>query len=86
MFECDGSFDVKLIDLSLSIEKFNYRDGQEDKMFEMYSKMMPIFRPPELLSKKKKYSEKADIWSAGCIIFNMVTGIPPFYESDLSAL
>jgi serine/threonine protein kinase len=48
--------------------------------------MPPVFKAPELISQKKKYSQKCDIWSAGCIIFNMVTGIPPFYESDLFAL
>jgi serine/threonine protein kinase len=46
----------------------------------------PVFRAPELLTLKKKYHESVDIWACGCIIFNMVTGIPPFYESDDSAL
>ena len=48
---------------------------------------MPItFRAPELLPKKKTYSEAADIWSLGCIIFNMSTGIPPFYDTNIDAL
>jgi len=49
-------------------------------------RMPPVFKAPELLSLKKRYGFECDIWSAGCIIFNMVTGIPPFYESDTSAL
>lgn len=38
------------------------------------------------MTNKKSYDEAVDIWSCGCIIFNMVTGIPPFYESDISGL
>lgn len=48
--------------------------------------MSPVFIAPELLPSRKTYDEKCDIWSLGCIIFNMVTGIPPFYESDCAAL
>ena len=38
------------------------------------------------MHKYKHYDESVDIWSCGCIIFNMVTGIPLFYESDISGL
>lgn len=61
-------------------------DKSEDILFEEYSKFPPIFRAPELMTKNKRYDEKVDIWSCGCLIFNMVTGIPPFYDSDSSAL
>ena len=43
-------------------------------------------RAPELLDKIKNYDESVDIWSLGCIIYNMVTGIPPFYDSDESQM
>lgn len=39
-----------------------------------------------MFTAKKSYNKSVDIWSAGCLIFNIVTGIPPFYESEESAL
>ena len=38
------------------------------------------------MAKKKVYSEACDIWSLGCIIFNMNTGIPPFFDYDFSIM
>ena len=86
MFEEKESYDIKLVDLSLAMEKKYYKEGHGDTMFEEYQRLPIIFRPPELLTTKKRYSELVDIWSCGCIIFNMVTGIPPFYDYDKSAL
>ena len=45
-----------------------------------------IYQAPELMSVNKVYSYSADIWAVGCLIYNMVTGIPPFYEKDDKAL
>jgi len=80
------SHDVKLVDLSLAIEKWTVRDDQPDPLFDHYSKLSPVFRAPELFGQKKSYSEQVDVLVFGCIIFNMFAGIPPFYESDISAL
>ena len=44
--------------------------------------MNKLFLAPELLHKYMTYDFSADIWSLGCMIFNMVTGIPPFYDDD----
>lgn len=86
VFEEVDTLDIKLMDLSLAIQKKDYVDSRQDYLFEEYQRMPAIFKAPELLTLKKTYDEQVDIWSAGCIIFNMVTGIPPFYESDESAL
>lgn len=39
----------------------------------------PIYTAPEIL-RKQPYNEKVDIWSAGVILFNMVTGYQPFFS------
>ena len=44
---------------------------------------------PELLppvnrwkAPRRWFNEKTDMWTLGCIIFNMGTGVPPFYVND----
>lgn len=37
----------------------------------------PLYMAPEIL-KGQKYSSKADLWSVGTILFEMITGKPPF--------
>ncbi len=86
VFEGLESWDIKLMDLSLAIEKWQYRENSMDGLFDNYAKLQPLYRAPELFAAKKKYDEAVDMWSMGCLIFNMVTGVPPFYESDEAAL
>jgi len=38
-------------------------------------------RAPEMLIPNAEYTNKVDSWSCGVILFNMVTGVPPFFES-----
>ena len=81
IFEHEKCFDIKLVDLSLALETADYIDNDQDIIFQEFQREAPVFLAPELFTIKKKYTQAVDIWSAGCIIFNMVTGIPPFYES-----
>lgn len=45
----------------------------------------PLYMGVEVLGKKK-YGKPADIWSAGCIFYEMCTGKTPFTGGDLSDL
>lgn len=48
------------------------------------------FSAPEMLprmdylkrnrKKGRLYDQKVDVWTVGCLIYNMLTGVPPFYE------
>ena len=41
--------------------------------------LLPPFeflKNPEL----RHYNEQVDVWTLGCIVFNMITGVPPFVE------
>lgn len=38
----------------------------------------PEYLAPEIV-KKQQYGRACDYWSFGCVIYEMLTGIPPFY-------
>lgn len=40
--------------------------------------MSHLHRPPELLLGAQSYGPEIDMWSAGCIMFEMLTGKPLF--------
>ncbi|XP_048379325.1 serine/threonine-protein kinase Nek10 isoform X2 [Stegostoma tigrinum] len=44
-----------------------------------------LYSCPEIV-KSEPYGEKADIWAAGCILYQMATLNPPFYSSNMLSL
>ncbi|XP_055516439.1 serine/threonine-protein kinase Nek10 isoform X1 [Leucoraja erinacea] len=44
-----------------------------------------LYSCPEVV-KSEPYGEKADIWAAGCILYQMATLNPPFYSSNMLSL
>jgi serine/threonine protein kinase len=68
----DGA--IKLADFGASkrIEAFS---AQSDKM-ELSMRGTPYFMAPEVF--EEKFGFKADIWSVGGVIYQMVTGSPPW--------
>ncbi|CAD8061051.1 unnamed protein product [Paramecium primaurelia] len=45
----------------------------------------PIYMAPEIL-KGQEYSIKADIWSLGCVLYELLYGICPFEEKTMAQL
>jgi len=41
----------------------------------------PEYIAPEIL-QGKEYGRAADLWSFGCVVFEMLLGIPPFYDTN----
>uniref|UniRef100_A0A8C2PC55 Serine/threonine-protein kinase Nek10 n=1 Tax=Capra hircus TaxID=9925 RepID=A0A8C2PC55_CAPHI len=44
-----------------------------------------LYSCPEVL-KSEPYGEKADVWAAGCILYQMATLDPPFYSTNMLSL
>lgn len=66
---------IKLIDFGLG-KRFSSRRKMRTKLGTLY------YVPPELLSGQ--YDEKCDLWSAGIIMYVLLTGVPPFIAADES--
>ena len=69
-------FIVKIADLGLA-KKVHY-DGD----LATTSVGSPLYMAPEVMHGKS-YNYKADIWSIGTIMFEMVAGFPPFVGKNL---
>lgn len=53
-----------------------------------YNKKELIFfflHSPEVV-KSEPYGEKADVWAAGCILYQMATLTPPFHSTNMLSL
>ncbi|KAJ6245065.1 protein kinase superfamily protein [Anaeramoeba flamelloides] len=66
---CNISFKCKIVDFGNAISKQNHEYG------EIQSR---AYRSPEVILGND-YNEKVDIWSIGCIIFELLTGDILFY-------
>merc|ERR1712157_87209 len=72
----DANYQLKITDFGLS---FLSEKEQEAIMKTSYVGTRG-YQAPELL-KKKKYNKKCDIFSAGVVLFILLTGYPPFEQA-----
>lgn len=59
---------VKICDFGLA-RFFTKEDGSIPYSDD---KITPCYRPPEILLGNRNYDSKIDVWSAGCIILNLL--------------
>ncbi len=70
---------------SLKIADFGFaREIKENELAETLCGS-PLYMAPEILFGKK-YDYKADLWSVGAILFEMVTGKPPYIAQNILQL
>ena len=50
--------------------------------------MIPYFDPKKFISKSYSLNEKSDVYSIGVLLWELSSGIPPFYkeENDISLI
>lgn len=66
---------VILLDFNVSSQK-----QKEQENFKMMTKTGTVaFSAPEIFTQKF-YNEKVDIWSAGVVLYMMLSGCQPFYS------
>lgn len=64
----------KILDNTMYIGEHRYNDKFN------YSFAAPEMLPPEssLVDSKRRYGFPADMWSLGCVVYNLCCGVPPF--------
>lgn len=75
----DGSNNVKLGDFGLS------RLLSQESIYAQTNVGTPYYMSPEQINEAN-YNEKTDIWSLGCVLYEMVALKPPFTASNHIAL
>lgn len=45
----------------------------------------PLYMSPELV-QEKPYDHTSDLWALGCILYELHTGLPPFYATSVVQL
>ena len=72
------NFDIKIADLGFA-QKFDKKSGMSLVLGT------PLYMAPELV-KHEKYSEKVDVWSLGCITYQLLTGKTPFDGKNMKEI
>lgn len=67
-------------DISAILDK----EFAEQDLFSTYCGS-PIYMSPELLNKQN-YNSKSDLWSVGVILYELITGYPPYIAKNITQL
>jgi eukaryotic-like serine/threonine-protein kinase len=81
----DGQLSIKVLDFGIS--KLAETDGS-GMSFTQTSAMMgsPLYMSPEQFRSAKNVDGRTDIWAIGAILFELVTGKPPFTAGSVPEL
>lgn len=83
-------FHIKITDFGLArymdieISKEIDTPYESEDLFTTYCGS-PIYMSPELLNHQQ-YNSKSDLWSLGIILYELITGLPPFIANNIQNL
>lgn len=82
----DDSQRIKVLDFGIS--KLSAPLSHLDASLTQTSSVMgsPLYMSPEQMQSAKTVDQRSDIWSLGCVLFELVTGRPPFNAPTIPEL
>ncbi len=82
----DGSGCVKVLDFGIS--KVSSAPGQSSMSMTKTAAVLgsPLYMSPEQMMSSKDVDGRTDIWALGTILYELLTGRPPFMADTLPAL
>ena len=82
----DASLRIKVLDFGIS--KLSEPLSALDLSLTQTSSVMgsPLYMSPEQMQSAKIVDQRSDIWALGCVLFELVTGQPPFSGSTVPEL
>jgi serine/threonine protein kinase len=79
---------IKITDFGLAryinIETELHTPSEHEDLFSTFCGS-PIYMSPELLNRQQ-YNSKSDLWSLGVILYELITGVPPFIAKNIKQL
>jgi serine/threonine-protein kinase len=76
---------LKVLDFGIS--KLQSDDGPGRKLTRTSALVgSPLYMPPEQLRADKDLDGRADVWALGAILYELVTGVPPFSGESMPQL
>jgi eukaryotic-like serine/threonine-protein kinase len=82
----DGRASIKVLDFGIS--KLTDAESAEGVSVTKTSALMgsPLYMSPEQMRSSKDVDSRTDIWALGVILFELVTGRPPFMSDSVTEL